>query len=133
MPIPKKEYKELKAMYDFQRKKQYNKEKLKKAIDIMFDHPEVMFEDLWSKMKDEDINKLDVLYLADSNHQWKWGLPTESNFTDHKKLHINFHPFSWTSKGYGNLVNFKSLTKEKNKELVYSFNSEINNFPQELL
>jgi|TARA_Y100000996_G_scaffold389676_1_gene350273 hypothetical protein len=55
MPIPKKEYKELKAMYDFQRKKQYNKEKLKKAIDIMFDHPEVMFEDLWSKMKDEDM------------------------------------------------------------------------------
>ena len=55
MTIPKKEYKELKAMYDFQRKKQYNKEKLKKAIDIMFDHPEVMFEDLWSKMKDEDM------------------------------------------------------------------------------
>ena len=76
---------------------------------------------------------LNVLYLADSNHQWKWGLPTESNFTDHKKLHINFHAFSWTSNGYGNLVNFKSLTKEKNKELVYSFNSEINNFPQELL
>ena len=55
MPISKEKYLELKPMYDFQRKKQYNKEKLKKAIDIMFDHPEVMFEDLWSKMKDEDM------------------------------------------------------------------------------
>jgi|TARA_B100001564_G_C20097644_1_gene427753 hypothetical protein len=55
MPIPKEKYKELKAMFDFQRKKQYNKEKLKKAIDIMFEHPEVMFDDLWGKMKDEDM------------------------------------------------------------------------------
>ena len=76
---------------------------------------------------------LKVLYLADSNHQWKWGKPTLDNFARHKKLHINFHPFSWTKNGYTNLVNFKTLTKEKNKELLNSFNSEINNFPKELL
>ena len=55
MPIPRQKYEELKAMYDFQRKISYNKEKLKKAIDIMFDHPEVMFEDLWSKMKEDEM------------------------------------------------------------------------------
>ena len=55
MSISKEKYLELKPMYDFQRKKQYNKEKLKKAIDIMFDHPEVMFEDLWSKMKEDEM------------------------------------------------------------------------------
>ena len=55
MPIPKQKYKELKAMYDFQRKQAYNKEKVRKAVEIMFEHPEVMFEDLWSKMKDEDM------------------------------------------------------------------------------
>jgi hypothetical protein len=76
---------------------------------------------------------LNILYLADSNHQWKWGKPTLNNFANHKKLHINFHPFSWTKNGYTNLVNFKTLTKEKNKELLNSFNSEINNFPKELL
>ena len=55
MTIPKQKYKELKAMYDFQRKKEYNKEKLKKAIDIMFEHPEVIFEDLWAKMKENEM------------------------------------------------------------------------------
>ena len=35
MPIKRKVYLELKAMYDFQRKKEYNKEKLKKAIDMI--------------------------------------------------------------------------------------------------
>ena len=37
MPIPKKKYIQLKAMYDFQRKISYNKEKLKKAIDVPSD------------------------------------------------------------------------------------------------
>jgi len=77
--------------------------------------------------------KLKVLYLADSNHQWKWGNPTVDNFANNEKLHINFHPFSWTETGYSNFVNFKTLIHEKNKELRNSFNSEINNFPKELL
>ena len=33
MPIPKKKYIQLKAMYDFQRKVEYNKEKLRKAVE----------------------------------------------------------------------------------------------------
>ncbi len=37
MPIPKQKYKELKAMYDFQRKVQYNKEKLRKAVEVMLE------------------------------------------------------------------------------------------------
>ena len=78
-------------------------------------------------------NKLNVLYLADSNHQWKWGNPTLDNFTCNKKLHINFHPFSWTKEGHNNLINYKTLIKEKNKELLNSINNEINNFPKELL
>ena len=32
-----------------------------------------------------------------------------------------------------NFENFKSVIKEKNQELVNSFNSECKNFPQELL
>ena len=40
MPIKRKVYLELKAMYDFQRKKEYNKEKLKKAIDMIFENPD---------------------------------------------------------------------------------------------
>ena len=31
-------------MYDFQRKVQYNKEKLRKAVEVMLDEPEVLFK-----------------------------------------------------------------------------------------
>ena len=57
MPIPKKKYIELIPMYDFQRKVQYNKEKLRKAVDFMLDEPELLFNDIWSKMKEEDMKE----------------------------------------------------------------------------
>ena len=41
MPIPKKKYIELKAMYDFQRKVQYNKEKLRAAVEVMLEEPDI--------------------------------------------------------------------------------------------
>jgi len=55
MPIPKQKYKELKAYYDFQRKVQYNKEKLRKAVEVMLDEPEILFNDIWGKMKEEEM------------------------------------------------------------------------------
>ena len=57
MPIPKQKYKELKAYYDFQRKVSYNKEKLRKAVDFMLDEPEVLFNDIWSKMKEDEMQE----------------------------------------------------------------------------
>ena len=54
MPISKEKYLELKPMYDFQRKQQYNKEKLQKAIEIVFENPEVLIEEIWSKMQEQD-------------------------------------------------------------------------------
>ena len=55
MTISKEKYLELKPMYDFQRKKQYNKEKLQKAIEIVFENPEVLMEEIWSKMQEQDM------------------------------------------------------------------------------
>ena len=55
MPISKEKYLELKPMYDYQRKKQYNKEKLQKAIEIVFENPEVLIEEIWSKMQEQDM------------------------------------------------------------------------------
>ena len=55
MAISKQKYKELKEMYDFQRKKEYNKEKLRKAVDFMLDEPDILFNDIWGRMKDEDM------------------------------------------------------------------------------
>ena len=55
MSISKEKYLELKPMYDFQRKKQYNKEKLQKAIEIVFENPEVLMEEIWGKMQEQDM------------------------------------------------------------------------------
>ena len=55
MSIPKKKYKELKAYYDFQRKVSYNKEKLRAAVEVMLEQPDLLFDDIWSKMKEEEM------------------------------------------------------------------------------
>jgi hypothetical protein len=57
MSIPKKKYIELKAMYDFQRKVQYNKEKLRAAVEVMLEQPDLLFDDIWSKMKEEEMRE----------------------------------------------------------------------------
>ena len=58
MPIPKQRYKELKPMYDFQRKVEYNKEKLRKAVAVMLEEPDVLFDDIWSRMKEEEMQEV---------------------------------------------------------------------------
>jgi len=45
---------------------------------------------------------LNVTYLADSNHQWKYGHPIAIDFNKVKKLQLNTHPYSWTESGYKN-------------------------------
>jgi hypothetical protein len=78
----------------------------------------------------EDLN---VTYLSDSNHQWKFGHPLKLNFNKVKKLHLCMHPFSWSEYGYSNYGNFVSLIRDRNEELLDSMNSETSTFPQELL
>ena len=57
MPIPKQKYKELKAYDDFQRKVSYNKEKLRGAVEVMLEQPDLLFNDIWSKMKEEEMQE----------------------------------------------------------------------------
>jgi len=77
-----------------------------------------------------DVN---VTYLADSNHQWKYDHPIEIDFNSISKLQLNTHPFSWTENGYENYGNFLSLIKERNNEMLFDMESENKAFPKELL
>lgn len=77
-------------------------------------------------------NDMPVLYLADSNHDWKYGHPLDINFRQTKKVQLNFHPFSWSEKGLDNWNNFLILTKEKQIESLNSINEEIKTYPKEL-
>ena len=82
---------------------------------------------------DKRPESLDILYLADSNHKWKYGYPLDFDFSKINKLQLLTHPFSWSEKGGDNYGNFVSLIRERNYELVNSMNTETNTFPQELL
>ena len=82
---------------------------------------------------DEKPDKLNVLYLSDSNHEWKYGYPLDFDFTKINKLQLLTHPFSWSIDGGDNYSNFLSLIRERNNELVNSMNTETNTFPKELL
>lgn len=79
-----------------------------------------------------NIYDLPVLYLADSNHEWKYGNPLDINFSKISKMQLNCHPFSWSEKGLDNWNNFNILTIEKQLEALDSINEEIKTYPKEL-
>ena len=78
-------------------------------------------------------NDLRVHYLADSNHQWKYGYPIQFDFEKVRKLQLLIHPFSWTETGFENFANFVTLIRERNTELLESMETENRVFPKELL
>ena len=73
-----------------------------------------------------------VVYLADSNHRWKYGSIADLRYKNVQRLQVLFHPFSWTKKGYGNYDNFNHLLKEKYDQLKHDIKNEISTFPKEL-
>ena len=78
--------------------------------------------------------ELRVHYLADSNHQWKYGYPLHVDFWElPQKMQLLTHPYSWTENGYGNVINWTKLIKERNKELLLDMQTETRSFPKELL
>ena len=79
-----------------------------------------------------NVYDLPVLYLADSNHAWKYGNPLDIDFSKISKMQLNCHPFSWTEKGLDNWNNFHILTNEKQLEALNSINEEIKTYPKEL-
>jgi len=81
----------------------------------------------------DDLDNLDVVYLADSNHKWKYGYPMDVDLNKVSKVQILTHPYSWSNVGADNFNNFKNIVDFKIQEIKKSINSEIKNFPKELL
>lgn len=79
----------------------------------------------------EDVNEntpVEVKYMSDANHIWRYGYPDEANIKGHKKVQILTHPFAWTKEGYDNFDNYKTLLSEKIAELVDSVDAECKDF-----
>ena len=78
--------------------------------------------------------QLRVHYLADSNHDWKYGHPLHIDYWDlPQKMQLLTHPYSWSEEGYDNISNYTKLIRERNEELLTSMDSETKTFPKELL
>lgn len=72
--------------------------------------------------------RLQVKYMSDANHIWRYGYPDRENITGYDKVQILTHPFAWTKKGYDNRDNYATLIQEKYRELVESINNECKDF-----
>jgi hypothetical protein len=79
-------------------------------------------------------DELRVHYLADSNHEWKYGHPFSIDYWDiPQRMQLLTHPYSWTHDGYENTNNYTELIRERNEELIHSMNTETKTFPKEIL
>ena len=79
-----------------------------------------------------DDTVLDVKYMSDANHIWRYGYPTRENILNHKKVQILTHPFGWCEEGYDNHDNYVSLVREKYKEMIVSIDDECKDFKEYL-
>ena len=73
-------------------------------------------------------SEVDVKYLSDANHIWRYGYPDEKNILTYDKVQILTHPFAWCKEGYDNFENYKSLVNEKYVELIDSIDRECKDF-----
>ncbi len=79
----------------------------------------------------ENVNEdsdVEVKYMSDANHIWRYGYPDRDNIMNHNKVQILVHPFGWTEQGYDNFENYKSLVREKEIELIDSIDRECKDF-----
>lgn len=75
-------------------------------------------------LTDDPTAATDVKYIADSNHQWKYGLPTEDYFSAYDRIQLLVHPLSWTESGADHVKNFQMIMQEKHNELVQTIENE---------
>ena len=71
---------------------------------------------------------LNIKYMSDANHIWRYGYPDRNNIFGHDKVQILTHPFAWTKKGYDNFENYQKLIQEKYEEIVDSVDGECKDF-----
>lgn len=75
-------------------------------------------------LTDNPDDNLSIKYIADSNHQWKYGKATYDYFNKFKRIQLLIHPLSWSEEGADHLNNFKMIMQEKHDEMVQTIEME---------
>ncbi len=81
-------------------------------------------------LTDDPNSDIDVKYIADSNHQWKYGLASKEYFSQYDRIQLLVHPLSWSENGAGHVENFQDIVKEKHDEFVHTVEGEWKIFDQ---
>ncbi len=100
------------------------------AANLKFDHLLNAYQDEFFTFNPNTTpeSKLEVKYLSDANHIWRYGYPDAENIQNNKKVQILAHPFAWTKAGHDNLENYRTLIDEKYDEMIDSIDNECKDF-----
>lgn len=72
--------------------------------------------------------KLDVKYIADSQHRWNYGYPDQKTLRRYAKIQLLIHPDFWSDKGLDKKENFRSLIREHAKTFSATIDSECKHY-----
>lgn len=100
------------------------------AADIQIDGMINTYGKQFFVLADDTNQELEVKYIADSNHQWKYGLATYDYFKQFDKIQLLVHPLSWSKNGAEHVENFQMLVQEKHDEFVNTIEGEWKIFDQ---
>ena len=76
----------------------------------------------------DDSTKLDVKYIADSQHRWNYGYPDAETLKSNAKIQLLIHPDFWSENGLDKKDNFTLLIQEHAKVFSETIDSECKHY-----
>jgi len=76
----------------------------------------------------EDSTRLDVKYIADSQHRWNYGYPDAETLRNNSKIQLLIHPDFWSENGLDKKDNFTLLIQEHSKIFSDTIDSECKHY-----
>lgn len=86
------------------------------------------FFTLIDEKQDTETLKLDVKYIADSQHRWNYGYPDEVTLKQNKKIQLLIHADNWTEDGSTARDNFEKLILEDVNSYIETLDNECKHF-----
>lgn len=80
--------------------------------------------------KIEETTKLNVKYIADSQHRWNYGYPDADTLRENAKIQLLIHPDFWSECGYDAHDNFESLMEDHLDAFFETLDGECKHFHQ---
>lgn len=75
-----------------------------------------------------DRSKMNVVYLSDAMHRWKYGYPSEDMLRTYPRIHMVIHPEEWTHVGFPEEINFHSIYHNIEDRIDASMRSEYTHY-----